>query len=150
MAWRASKQVREDSSEPAKRRGRPSHIRLSLTHSDVHVHCGAAGTSALTGQTTQVLQAQARDRALSYLKAKFQDVDEQAFRTDYTGEVFPDVIDMWSVAQAADIEAICATCTGDCKLPASVKARNSRPVVSVSHSPRGYSFLEVGRACGLA
>lgn len=26
-AWRASKQVREDSSEPAKRRGRPSRIR---------------------------------------------------------------------------------------------------------------------------
>lgn len=149
MAWRASKQVREDSSEPAKRRGRPSHIRLSLTHSDVHVHCGAAGTSALTGQTTQVLQAQARDRALSYLKAKFPDVDEQAFRTDYTGEIFPDVIDMWSVAQAADIEAICATCTGDCKLSEAVKSRNSRPVISVSHSPRGYSFLEVGRACGL-
>ena len=95
-------------------------------------------------------EAQARDRALSYLKAKFPDTDEQAFRTDYTGQVFPDVIDMWAVATAADIEAICATCTGDCKLPEAVKSRNSRPVVSLSHSPRGYSFLEVGRACGLA
>lgn len=94
-------------------------------------------------------EAETRAKALSYLKAKFPDADEQAFRTDYTGEVFNDVIDMWSVAQAADIEAICANCTGDCKLPEAVKARNSRPVIRVSHSPRGYSFLEVGRACGL-
>lgn len=94
-------------------------------------------------------EAQARAKALSYLKAKFPEEDEQAFRTDYTGQIFPDVIDMWSVAQSADIEALCASCTGDCQLPEAVRARNSRPVISIAASPRGYKFLEVRRACGL-
>lgn len=94
-------------------------------------------------------EAAVRAKALSYLRAKFPDEDEQAFRTDYTGQIFPDLIDMWTVAQAADIEALCAGCTGDCQLPEAVKARNSRPVISVSRSPLGYSYLEVRRACGL-
>ena len=94
-------------------------------------------------------EAENRARALSYLKAKFPDADEQAFFTDYTGQTFEDVISFWAVAQAAEIETICEGCEGTCSIPDSLKTRNSRPVISVSTSPKGFSFLDVRWKCGL-
>ena len=95
-------------------------------------------------------EEETRAKALSYLKAKIPAVDEQAFFTDYTGQVHDDVISFWAVAQAAEIEQICAACKdGTCSLPENLKARNSRPVINVSTSPKGYSYLDVRWTCGL-
>lgn len=94
-------------------------------------------------------EALARTKALDYLKAKFPAVDEQAFFTDYTGTVHEDVISFWAVSQASDFEQVCAGCEGTCTLPESLKTRNSRPVISVSTSPKGYSYLDVRYTCGL-
>ena len=91
----------------------------------------------------------ARTRALSYLKAKFPNADEQAFFTDYTGQVYDDVISFWAIAQAAEIDEVCASCEGTCSLPDNLKARNSRPVISLATSPKGYSYLDVRWTCGL-
>lgn len=91
----------------------------------------------------------ARTKALDYLKAKFPTVDEKAFYTDYTGTVHDDPISFWAVAQASDFEQICAACEGICTLPEALKARNSRPVISVAQSARGYSYLDVRWTCGL-
>ena len=88
----------------------------------------------------------ARTKALDYLKAKFPAVDEQAFFTDYTGEVHSDVISFWAVAQASEFEQTCAACEGTCSLT----GRNSRPVISVAQSAKGYSYLDVRWTCGLA
>ena len=90
----------------------------------------------------------AREKALAYLKAKFPNADERAFFTDYTGTVHDDVVSVWAVAQASDIDSVCASCNGTCALPASVKTKNSRPVISLAQSSRGYSFLDVRRMCG--
>ena len=94
-------------------------------------------------------EAEARTKALSYLKAKFPDTDEKVFRTDYFGLTYDDVINFWAVAQASEIDELCATCKGSCKLSESIKAKNSRPVISVAESPKGFSFLEVRWTCGL-
>lgn len=94
-------------------------------------------------------EAENRARALSYLKTKFPGVDEQAFFTDYTGQVFSDVIQFWAVAQAAEIETICAGCEGTCSLSEDLKARDSKPVISVAQSAKGYSYLDVRWTCGL-
>ena len=87
----------------------------------------------------------ARAKALDYLKAKFPAVDEQAFFTDYTGQVHDDPISFWAVAQASEFEQICAACEGTCTLT----GRNSRPVISVAQSAKGYSYLDVRWTCGL-
>lgn len=85
-----------------------------------------------------------QEKALSYLKAKFPDTEEQAFFTDYTGQTYKDVIQVWAVAQAAEIEEICGSCNdGICLLPEALKTQNVRPLVSVSESPKGYSYLAV-------
>ena len=94
-------------------------------------------------------EAEARTKALSYLKAQFPDTDEKVFRTDYFGQTYDDVISFWAVAQASEIDELCATCEGSCKLSESIKAKNSRPVISVAESPKGFSFLEVRWTCGL-
>ena len=94
-------------------------------------------------------EAEARTKALSYLKAQFPDTDEKIFRTDYFGQTYDDVISFWAVAQASEIDELCATCEGSCKLSESIKAKNSRPVISVAESPKGFSFLEVRWTCGL-
>ena len=91
----------------------------------------------------------ARAKALSYLKAKFPAVDERAFYTDYTGQVHDDPISFWAVAQASDFEQICTACEGTCTLPEALKARNSRPVISVAQSARGFMYLDVRYTCGL-
>lgn len=93
-------------------------------------------------------EASQKAKALSYLKAKFPDTDEQAFFTDYTGQMYEDVIQFWAVAQAAEIDAVCNSCKGTCTLPDNLKA--SRPVISVSHSPRGYEYLDVRWTCGFS
>ena len=90
-----------------------------------------------------------RTKALDYLKAKFPAVDEKAFYTDYTGTVHDELISFWAVAQASDLEQICAGCEGTCSLPESLKARNSRPVISIAQSARGFSYLDVRWTCGL-
>ena len=94
-------------------------------------------------------EAENHARALNYLKAKFPDADEKVFRTDYTGQTYDDVIQFWAVALAAEVETICANCTGTCSLPDSLKARNSRPVISIAQSPKVFSFLDVRWTCGL-
>lgn len=82
-----------------------------------------------------------RKKALNYLKAKFPAVDEQAFFTDYTGQVFGDVVNFCAAAQASEIEAACENCTGTCSLPDRLKT--SRPVISIAENPRGCSYLDV-------
>ena len=94
-------------------------------------------------------EAETCAKALSYLKAKFPDADEQAFFTDYIGQTYDEVISFWAVAQAADIDELCATCKGNCTLPDAFKDRNSRPVINVSTSPKGFSYLDVRWKCGL-
>lgn len=91
-----------------------------------------------------------RTKALEYLKAKFPAVDEKIFFTDYTGSVHKDIINFWAVAQASDFERICADCNGTCSLSESLKAKNSRPVISVLTSPKNFSYLDVRWTCGLA
>ncbi|MBQ3653770.1 MAG: hypothetical protein II954_05080 [Synergistaceae bacterium] len=90
----------------------------------------------------------ARSKALAYLKAKFPHADERAFFTDYTGTVHEAPIRLWAVVQASEIDNVCASCTGTCTLPGPLKAKNSRPVISLAQSSRGYSFLDVRRMCG--
>ena len=83
-------------------------------------------------------------KAMSYLKAKFPNVNETVFFTDYTGQTYNNVISFWAVAQAAEIDEACSNCKGrNCTIPDSVKAGNSRPVISVAESPRGFSYLDV-------
>ena len=89
-----------------------------------------------------------RAKAMSYLKAKFPDVDEQAFFTDHAGQTYDDVRQFWTVAQAAEIDDICANCKGNCSLPDDFKT--SRPVIRVSQSTRGYSYLDVRWTSGFA
>ena len=96
------------------------------------------------------IEASAHAKALNYLKAKFPGTDERVFRTDYTGQTYEDVISFWAVAQAADIDRICADCKGTCTIPESLKAKNSRPVISIAQSPKGFSFLDVRWTCGFA
>ncbi len=83
-------------------------------------------------------------KALSYLKTKYPGAEERAFFTDYTRRMYDEVIHVHTVAQAAELEEICVSCEGDqCRLPEYVKRQKSRPVVELSQSPRGYSYLEV-------
>ena len=82
--------------------------------------------------------------ALAYLKAKYPEADEQAFYTDYTGRMYDEVIQVWTVAHVAEIEEICGKCEGKvCEIPEAMRAENNHPVVRVSKSPRGFSFLDV-------
>lgn len=87
-----------------------------------------------------------RTKALDYLKAKFPGVDEQAFFTDYMGTVHDEPVSFWAVAQAAEMERICAGCDGNA---CPFTAKTSRPVIGVAASPRGYSYLDVRYTCGL-
>lgn len=88
----------------------------------------------------KALQAQ----ALSYLKEKYPETDDRAFFTDSAGEVSESIIEFRAVARAAEIEEICGKCKGGvCEMPEAMKAKHSRPVVNVSKSPRGFSFLDV-------
>ena len=104
----------------------------------------------ITTESFAQREAMTREKALNYLKTKFPDADEQAFFTDYSGRIFDEVIQFWAVYQASEIDGICESCNGNCKLPESIKSRNSRPVISVSESPKGFSFLDVSWSCGLS
>ena len=103
----------------------------------------------ITAEFFSQREAMTREKALNYLKSKFPDVDEQAFFTDYSGRTFDEVLQFWAVYQASEIDGICENCEGNCKLPESIKSRNSRPMISVSESPKGFSFLDVSWTCGL-
>ena len=92
-----------------------------------------------------------RAMVLSYLKAKFPDVDEKVFKTDYAGYVHEEIIDWPTVYKAAIAERACAGCKNSrCEIPKSLGVGNSRPIVKVSESPRGFKFLDVRWTCGLA
>lgn len=96
-------------------------------------------------------EKQERERALSYLRLKYPEVEDAAFFTDYTGQTYREVVHASAVAQAAELEEICDKCEGrECEMPERVKARNSRPVLVVSESAKGYSYLEVRWVLGLA
>lgn len=85
-----------------------------------------------------------REKALSYLKAKYPSEAEEVFFTDYTGQMHSSVIDAWAVADAAETEEICGKCEGgECQLSEALKARKVSPVVRVCKSAKGYSYLEV-------
>ncbi len=95
-------------------------------------------------------EAKKRIQALKYLREKNPEVDEAVFFTDSTGRVSDGVRSFLAVAQAAEIEEICGKCNGGtCQLPEAVKRENSIPVVRVSESPRGFSYLEVRWTSGL-
>ena len=89
-----------------------------------------------------------RAKALDYLKAKFPDEDEKVFHTDYIGQTYDDVISFWAIAQAAELDGICESCDGTCRISEGLKS--SRPVISVSESPKGFRYLEVRWTCGLS
>ena len=97
------------------------------------------------------MKKQSRIKALSYLKAKYPGAEDRAFFTDYTGRMYDEVIHVHTVARAAELEEICESCEGGkCRLPEEVKRQNSRPVVELSESPRGYSYLEVRWVRGIS
>ncbi|MBQ2616342.1 MAG: ATP-binding protein [Synergistaceae bacterium] len=94
---------------------------------------------------------QQRDFALRYLRAKFPEVDDKVFRTDYTGYVRDEVIEWPAVFKAAIIERSCTGCRNSrCEIPEYIGIIDSRPVISVSKSPKGFEFLDVRWTCGLA
>ena len=87
---------------------------------------------------------------LRYLKAKFPDVDEEVFRTDYAGYLHEEIIYWPTVYKAAIIERACAGCkNARCEIPESLGVKDSCPVISVSESPKGFKFLDVRWTCGL-
>lgn len=91
-----------------------------------------------------------RLKALSYLRSKYPEAEERTFFTKYTGQMQEEVIQLFGVVQAAELEEICESCDGiKCMVPEDVKRRNSRPVVVVSESAKGYSYLEVRWVTGL-
>ena len=100
------------------------------------------GNLTINSERLASVEAQARSKALAWLKAKFPETDEQAFYTDYTGRVHDEIIDLWAVAKAVDIDAHCSPCNGKCSLPEALK--HSRPVVSISESLRGFNYLNIG------
>ncbi len=90
-------------------------------------------------------------KALSYLKAKYPEAEEEVFFTDYTGRRLGEIVYVWAVAQAAEIEEMCGKCEGSkCLLPEELRKKNIRPVVMVSKSSRGYSYLDVRWSSGIA
>lgn len=95
-------------------------------------------------------ESKKRTQALKYLREKNPGVSDVAFFTDSTGRVSDGVRSFLAVAQAAEIEEICGKCKGGtCRLPEAVKREKSIPVVRVSESPRGFSYLEVRWTSGL-
>ena len=93
---------------------------------------------------------QQSDFALRYLRAKFPEVDEKVFRTDYAGYLRDEVVEWPAVYKAAIIERACAGCKNSrCEIPESLGIRDSRPVISVSKGPKGFEFLDVRWTCGL-
>ena len=87
--------------------------------------------------------------AVAYLHEKFPGIDDEVFCTDYSGEIFNEVIEAKAVCQAALIEKICAECEGVCSLPEAFKNRNSKPVVRIQENHRGVQFLDVRWTCGI-
>ena len=102
------------------------------------------GNRASSAEEFMRLEESKRSEALAYLRLKFPGTDERAFFTDYTGRVFEDVLHFRAVAEAAEIDAVCEACkNGTCRIPKALRAKNSRPVVKIVESPRGYSYLDV-------
>ena len=88
-------------------------------------------------------EADGRAVALNYLRGKFLDVDEKVFRTDSSGYVHDEIIAWPAVFKAAVIENDCRSCKGrTCKISQS-RADDSRPVIKIAESPKGYKFLDV-------
>ena len=83
--------------------------------------------------------------ALSYLRAKFPEVEEKAFFMSCTGEESRHVIEASSVCKAAQIERACAVCKGKCTL----SERRGKPVVSIQETSRGVKYLSIGWTCGI-
>ena len=82
-------------------------------------------------------------QALNYLRAKFPDVDEQAFYTDYTGRVHTGIIEAFNIFMASEIENTCKNCNGKCALG----NPSSKPVALIKTNSRGYKYLSVGFTC---
>lgn len=78
------------------------------------------------------------NQALKYLRAKFPDVPEQVFYTDYTGKVRKHVINAQDVIKAEFFENLCALCKGDCRV------KSGRPVAMIKTSNSGFKYLSVG------
>lgn len=95
------------------------------------------------------IEAEKQKTALKYLKTKFSDVDEKVFRTDYMGYLHDEIINWPTILKAEAIEKFCEACNGSCNLPENVRAKNSRPFVTISESPKGFKFLDVRWACDL-
>ena len=105
----------------------------------------------MTAEEYEKQKSQTRVKALMYLHAKYPGTEKEVFFTDYTGRRFGEVVHVWAVARAAEIEEICEKCRGGkCRIAEVLKGKDSRPVVCVSKSPRGYSYLEVRWTSGIA
>ena len=102
---------------------------------------------AANSQSIEDRKARNDAEALEYLRAKFPEVDEEIFYTDYTGAVADHIVDVLSVCKAGKIEQVCAKCNGSkCLMP----KLDGKPIVSIKTSPKGFKFLDVGWTCGLS
>ena len=104
-----------------------------------------------TWQTENALRETQEDtEALTYLRTKFPDVDENVFHTNYLGTVLKNIVEANAVCEASKIEKVCAECQGGlCDLPKAFKNGRSRPVITIKDSPRGYKFLDIRWSCAV-
>lgn len=122
-------------------------------NADLNAIVTKSGRNILSEQKFIFEQAEINNRAIAlrYLEAKFPDVDEKVFRTDYAGYLHEEIIDWPTVYKAAIIERACTGCKNSrCEIPESIIATDSRPVIKISESPKGFKFLDVRWTCGLA
>ena len=61
----------------------------------------ARHTHSVLSMETKEQEEQVREKALSYLRAKFPETEEQVFFTDYTGQTYGEVIQAWAVCPSA-------------------------------------------------
>lgn len=78
------------------------------------------------------------EQALKYLRAKFPEVPEQAFFTDYRGKIHKHVINVQDVIRAEFCENLCTHCKGECLM------KSGKPVASIRTSNTGFDYLSVG------
>ena len=91
-------------------------------------------------------KAREDEEALTYLRRKFPGVDEEAFFTDYRGNVGNHVPEAGAVIKASKIERVCSQCDGKCTLP----DRKGKPVANIEESPAGFKYLEIRWTCGMS
>lgn len=88
---------------------------------------------------------QADEEALTYLRGKFPEVDEEIFFTDHLGNRNMHVTEASMVCKAGRIERTCAQCTGECTLT----NKSGKPIVSIEESPFGVKHIVIRWTYGM-